>query len=133
MTISDVVFGVQSTSNSTGQVTLSGGTATFADINLSDTIDSAFLTHGAALYNSTTGAVTSGGQDYSIMLGSDSANTITSLSYYNGGSNGGGDGYTVFVGLVQGTEVPEPSTALMFLGISVVLFGSRRFIQTFKV
>ena len=99
--VSDVVFGVNSTSASTAHVTLSGGTATLSDINLSDSLQAYTGPTGAALYNSGTGVVTASGQNQSLMLGSTSGDTITSLTYAAGASDGGADGYTVFVGFRQ--------------------------------
>ncbi len=123
--ISDIVFGVSSTSFTTGQVTLTGS-ATLADLDLQDTRGGD--TGGAASYNSTTGAITSSAQDQGVMLGSDSMDTITALSYFNPASEGGADGYSVYVGFVQGTGTPEPSSGLLFLGAAAgLLFVSTWF------
>ncbi len=125
--ISDIVFGVSSTSFTTGQVTLTGS-ATLADLDLQDSRGGD--TGGVATYNNTTGTITSVAQDQGLMLGSDSADTITALSYFNPASEGGADGYTVYVGFVQGTATPEPSAGWLFLAAGAAaafFFGGRRF------
>lgn len=120
--VSDVVFGVNSTSASTAHVTLSGGTATLSDINLSDSLQAYTGPTGAAVYNSGTGVVTASGQNQSLMLGSTSGDTITSLTYAAGASDGGADGYTVFVGFRQ---IPEPATLLILASELSFLAGIR--------
>jgi hypothetical protein len=126
--ISDLVFGVSSTSFTTGQITLTGS-ATFADLDVKDKRSSD--TGGAATFNPTTGTITSIAQDQGLMLGSDSSDTITALSYFNPASEGGADGYTVYVGFVQGSAAPEPSTGLLLLSAAAaLLLGGRRLMRT---
>jgi hypothetical protein len=104
-------------------VTLSGGTASLADINLSDSLQVFTGPTGAATYNAATGVVTATGQNQSLMLGSTSSDTVTSLEYANSASDGGTDGYTVFIGFVT----PEPSSAtLLFIGMAALWLAGRR-------
>jgi len=117
------VFGIVSTWNSTSQLNLVGGNATFADFNVFDTLQVYTGMTGAATYNPATGVVTSGGQDRSLMIGSDSTNTVTGFSFAAGPSLGGSDGYTVFVGFTDAAEVPEPATAMMLLAGLGLLCG----------
>jgi hypothetical protein len=126
--IDDFVFGVDSTSSSTGQLTLVGGTAGLGDFDLTDSLQVYTGPTGAATYNPSTGIVTASGQNQSLMIGSNSTNTVTSFSYANGASDGGADGYTLFVGFVQPTSVPEPATPLLFLGGFGILLGGRAYL-----
>jgi hypothetical protein len=119
--IADFVFGVNSTSASTDQLTVSGGTAGVGDFNLTDSLQIYTGATGAAVYNSATGTVTAAGQNQSLMIGSTSSNTVTSLSFAAGASDGGADGYTVFFGLAT----PEPGTAGLLLGGLIFLCGGR--------
>lgn len=121
----DVVFGLNSTSASTSLVSLAGGTATLSDINLSDSIEAYTGPTGAAVYDSGTGTVTAAGQNQSLMLGSTSGDTITSFTLAAGASDGGADGYTVFVGFRQ-VAVPEPATLMTLASGLCFLAGLRR-------
>ena len=123
--LSDIVFGVNSTSASTDHVTLSGGNATLSDLDLSVSLQVYTGATGAAVFDSGTGEVTASGQNQSLMLGSTSSDTITSLTYAAGASDGGADGYTVFVGFRQ-VPVPEPATIASLASGLCLLWGIRR-------
>jgi hypothetical protein len=113
--VSDIVLGLNSTSASSSSLTVSGGTATTADFNLTDSLNVYNGPTGEAAFNAGTGAITASGQNQSIMIGSTSSDTITSFDLSAGASDGGADGYTVFVGFAQ--PVPEPaSLALLAVG-----------------
>ena len=124
--IDDFVFGVSSTSASVGQLELSGGTAGTADFNLTDSLQVYTGATGAATYDPSNGMVTAAGQNQSLMIGSTSTNTVTSFSYVAGASNGGADGYTVFVGFVQNASVPEPAPAVLLWGGLGLIFSRRQ-------
>jgi hypothetical protein len=114
--LSDVVFGINSTSASTSTVSITGGTATPGNVNLHDSLQVYTGPTGAATYNVSTGVITAAGQNQSLMLGSPSSSTLTSLTLAAGASDGGADGYTVFVGFDQVSAVPEPSSMLLLSG-----------------
>jgi hypothetical protein len=122
--IDDFVFGVNSTSASTGQLTLTGGTGGVGDFNLTDSLQVYTGATGAAIYDPSTGIVTASGQNQSLMIGSTSVNTVSSFSYANGASDGGADGYTVFVGFAQ--PAPEPSSLLLLVTSAALIGGGRR-------
>ena len=139
--LSSFVFGVSSISNATDTVTLGGGTGTLSDIDLSDNLQ---VYNGPGLpkanFNSSTGKITAGDStqssfnislsNESIMLGSTSSNTISTLTlaaglssnYYQG--SWVGDGYTVFVGFVQPSDAPEPGSAGLLLA-GAALMGAK--------
>jgi hypothetical protein len=64
---------------------------------------------GAALYDPGTGTITVPVQIQSLMLGSTTSDTLKSFTLAAGASDGGGDGYTVFVGFTT-AAAPKPST-----------------------
>jgi hypothetical protein len=123
--VSDVVLGLNSTSASTSTLTLIGGTATTSSFDLSDSLNVYNGPTGAANYNAATGVITAPGQNQSIMLGSDLNNTITSFTLAAGASDGGADGYTVFVGFTQPavTVVPGPSSLTLVATGALGLLG----------
>jgi len=115
--LSDVVFGINSTSASASTVSFAGGSATTGDVNLEDTLQIYTGPTGGATYNAGTGSITAVGQDQSVMLGSTSADTLTSLTLAAGASDGGADGYTVFLGFDQPVvAAPEPTSLLLLSG-----------------
>jgi hypothetical protein len=127
--IDDFVLGLNSISDSTSTLTVAGGTAGTADFNLSDGLQVYTGATGDLIYTPATGVFTNNpgnGQNQSLMLGSTSTNTVTSFTLSAGASDGGADGYTVFVGFVQpgSSSVPEPSTAILFgAGLGLLGFG----------
>ncbi len=116
--IADFVFGVQSTSSSTGQLTLSGGTAGVGDFNLTDSLQVYSGATGAAVYNPANGAVTAAGQNQSVMIGSTSAHTVTSFTFAAGASDAGTDGYTVFFGILNSPPSGTPVPASLWLAVA---------------
>lgn len=124
--VDDFVVGVDSTSASVSQLKLTGGTAETEDFNLTDSLQVYTGPTGAATYDASNGDVTATGQNQSLMIGSTSTDTVSSFSFAAGASDGGADGYTVFVGFVQ-PSVPEPSAAVLaFAGLGLIL-GVRAF------
>jgi hypothetical protein len=120
--IDDIVFGINSTSASTSQLQLTGGTATTSDFNLTDSLEVYTGPTGEASFDSSSGMIAAPGQNQSIMIGSTSSATIDSFSLAAGASDGGADGYTEFVGFAQPqiAPVPEPSPAGL-LGAALAL------------
>jgi hypothetical protein len=79
----------------------------------------------AAVYDPSTGGIIATGQNQSIMLGSTSRDAITSFTLAAGASDGGAEGYTVFVGLT--TATPEPSSlGMVCLGATGFCLYARR-------
>lgn len=95
--VDDFVVGVDSTSASVSQLKLTGGTAETEDFNLTDSLQVYTGPTGAATYDASNGDVTATGQNQSLMIGSTSTDTVSSFSFAAGASDGGADGYTVFV------------------------------------
>jgi hypothetical protein len=125
--IDDLVLGLNSTSASASFLQLTGGTATTANFNLTDSLQVYTGPTGIAFYDAGSGAITASGQNQSIMIGSTSTNTIDSFTLTAGASDGGADGYTVFVGFDQPplNAVPEPSyLGLTGAALSVLLLAS---------
>lgn len=118
--IDDIVFGINSTSASTSQLQLTGGTAATADFNLTDSLEIYTGPTGEASFDASSGSIVAAGQNQSIIIGSTSSATIDSFSLAAGASDGGADGYTEFVGFVQPTATPEPSSVSL-LGSALAL------------
>jgi hypothetical protein len=126
--VNRLVLGVNSISLDPFTLTVSGGTASPADFDLTDGL-AAVGGAGAATYNGATGEFTITGGDQTLMIGSSSSNTITQLSITG---DGGGDGYTLFFGttLVNPavTEIPTVNTlglallALLLAGAALLVF-----------
>jgi len=127
--VSDIVFGLNSTSWSTSTVSVSGGTASTSNFNMTDGLPTSWAgNNGEATWNAATGTITSSLQDLSIMIGSNSGNTITTLTVNAGASASGTDGYTVFVGFLQaGQSAPEPSSMVLLAtaGLGLLAFRHR--------
>jgi hypothetical protein len=123
--IADFVFGVESTSASTGKLTVSGGTAGVGDFNLTDSLQVYTGPNGAAVYNPANGQVTASGQNQSVMIGSTSTNTVTSFTFAAGASDDGGDGYTVFFGTLNSPPSGTPAPPSVWLAVAgcVALLG----------
>ena len=124
--VSHLVFGVASYTptnlgSASAVVTLAGGTSTPADFTLFDTLNTGFggSTGGAATYTPATGTITSTIRDQSIILGSTSNNTVTSLTFVLGPS---GDAYVAFVGFQQINTV-APTFTKMFSPALVAVGG----------
>ena len=128
--INHVVFGINSTSASSSTLGVAGGTAATGDFDLSDSLQVYTGPTGAASFNQSTGNITAAGQNQSIMIGSTSSNTISSFTLSAGASDGGADGYTVFVGFTSAV-VPEPSQ-LILLGSALCFFLLRSRIRGLK-
>jgi hypothetical protein len=129
--IDRIVLGLNSTSASLSTLVLAGGTAGTADFDLTDGLES--LTGNVddvAVYDGATGTITASTQNASVMIGSTSSATITSFTLNAGASDGGGDGYTAFVGFTDSapvSPVPEPgSLVLLGTGVLGALGGVRR-------
>ena len=96
-------------------MTLTGGTAGFADFNLTDSI----LGTPGAVYDPSTGMISNTVVNDSIMVGSSSSKTVTSFTYANGTDFG--DGYTLFFGLAQ-PPVTSPLTITSLIATLNVLW-----------
>jgi hypothetical protein len=117
--LTQFILGVNSLTNSSATLSVSGGTATTADFDLTDG-NSVIGGHGVALYDPATGTFTAASADETTMLGSTSSNTITSFSLV---ANGLGDGFTLFFGPTEPvTPIPEPLplAVLAIGGLSLV-------------
>jgi PEP-CTERM motif len=126
--VSRIVAGVDSIIESgTGfNLSLSGGTATTNDFTLSDGLNT-HVPGGPAMYDPATGNFSSntpGGDDQSVMIGSTSSATVTSLTLVG---NDNGDGWATFFGVTTAAAVPEPSSfVLAAIGAVGMIAGSGR-------
>ncbi len=97
-----IVFGAESVSNyaptNLTTLTLSGGNATTADFTVTDGLSVLTGPTGLASYNPATGVITPTSNDQSLIVGSTSTDTITSLTLSASGNDG--DGYAIFFGTV---------------------------------
>ena len=121
--IRELVLGVNSISAQPFTLTVSGGTASPADFDLSDGLAAVGGT-GAATYTPGTGQFTISGVDQSLMIGSTSTNTITQLSITG---DGGGDGYTLFFGTRSAPPAPAtivPTLDEIGLGLLILLISA---------
>ena len=119
--VSSLVLGVNSISNSVFTLTVSGGTATTNDFDLSDGL-AALNATGLTQYDGTSGQFTATAADQSLMIGSTSTNTITQLSIT--GDNGG-DCYTLFFGTASPINpfVPTSVPTLNQAGLIALMFA----------
>ncbi len=123
ISISQIVLGANSYYPSASIVlSVAGGTATTADFNLGDGLQALTGPTGAGSYNGATGAFGATAADQSFMIGSTSANTITSFTI----NSTNPEGYTLFFGTVNATAVPEPSSVALLVGLSVTGAGFLR-------
>ena len=124
VSINRIVTGVRNVGNSITTFSVSGGSASISDINLMDGL----FTHPPAAYNSITGVITSSGGNDSLMIGSTSANTLTSFSLSTPTSGAGEGTYTQFFGLTAATAAtPEPGSVALLGSIALSsLFAVRK-------
>ena len=120
VSVSQIVLGANSYYPSASIVlTVAGGTATTADFDLGDGLQALTGPTGAGSYNRTTGAFGATGGDQSFMIGSTSANTITSFTL----TANNFEGYTLFFGTVNTAAVPEPGSVALLVCMSVTGAG----------
>lgn len=123
VSINQIVLGAESYYNNQSIfLTVAGGTATTADFDLTDSLQALTGPTGTGSYNGATGRIDATGADQSIMIGSTSANTISSFTITANNS----EGYTLFFGTVNASAVPEPGSVALLVGVAVAGAGFAR-------